>query len=188
MEPGQHWGAASLQRELAHSLPTSPSAGMRFCLLLLTSVSAFHLHPFARVAMPQRYASSPTVNPGPRAAAVSMKVLTEVRMETLTEVREDIRNIAIVAHVDHGKTTLVDAMLQSVTTSAESIGKDDRLMDSNDQAHNQYRAPASGTVGIATSPSLIRGSPHITTSATRSESEASQSWRRTVHSPTRGQE
>merc|ERR1719231_1547404 len=50
-------------------------------------------------------------------------------------VREDLRNIAIVAHVDHGKTTLVDAMLESASAiaGADKIGKDDRLMDSNDQ-------------------------------------------------------
>merc|ERR1712127_277827 len=50
-------------------------------------------------------------------------------------VRDDLRNIAIVAHVDHGKTTLVDAMLESASAIAGSkeIGKDDRLMGSNDQ-------------------------------------------------------
>jgi len=52
-----------------------------------------------------------------------------------TAVREDLRNIAIVAHVDHGKTTLVDAMLESASAiaGADKIGKDDRLMDNNDQ-------------------------------------------------------
>jgi GTP-binding protein len=44
-----------------------------------------------------------------------------------------IRNIAIVAHVDHGKTSLVDAMLQSAQVFKEELGKDDRVMDNNDQ-------------------------------------------------------
>ncbi|MEU6121703.1 translational GTPase TypA [Streptomyces sp. NPDC047123] len=48
--------------------------------------------------------------------------------------RHDIRNVAIVAHVDHGKTTIVDAMLKQAGSfaahAAESL--DDRMMDSND--------------------------------------------------------
>ncbi|MFE0171437.1 translational GTPase TypA [Streptomyces sp. NPDC059002] len=48
--------------------------------------------------------------------------------------RHDIRNVAIVAHVDHGKTTIVDAMLKQAGAfaahAAESL--DDRMMDSND--------------------------------------------------------
>jgi len=50
-----------------------------------------------------------------------------------TATRDDIRNIAIVAHVDHGKTTLVDAMLTSAQAIQGTINKDDRMMDSNDQ-------------------------------------------------------
>ncbi len=47
-------------------------------------------------------------------------------------VREDIRNIAIIAHVDHGKTTLVDAMLWQSGVFRENQEVAERVMDSND--------------------------------------------------------
>ncbi|KAJ4971021.1 hypothetical protein NE237_004120 [Protea cynaroides] len=46
--------------------------------------------------------------------------------------RRDIRNIAIVAHVDHGKTTLVDAMLKQAKVFRENQFVQERIMDSND--------------------------------------------------------
>ena len=50
-----------------------------------------------------------------------------------TASRDDIRNIAIVAHVDHGKTTLVDAMLWQTGAFRENQQVDERAMDSMDQ-------------------------------------------------------
>jgi GTP-binding protein len=50
----------------------------------------------------------------------------------MTEERKDIRNIAIIAHVDHGKTTLVDAMLRQSGTFRDNEQVRERVMDSMD--------------------------------------------------------
>ncbi len=50
----------------------------------------------------------------------------------MTEPRKDVRNIAIIAHVDHGKTTLVDAMLKQSGTFRDNEQVRDRVMDSMD--------------------------------------------------------
>ena len=44
-----------------------------------------------------------------------------------------LRNVALVAHVDHGKTTLVDTLLRSTGAFASHAAVIDRVMDSDDQ-------------------------------------------------------
>jgi GTP-binding protein len=62
---------------------------------------------------------------------VSVKILESGENMT-TKTRENIRNIAIIAHVDHGKTTLVDCMLRQSGIFRENERIVERVMDSND--------------------------------------------------------
>ena len=51
---------------------------------------------------------------------------------------KNIRNIAIIAHVDHGKTTLVDCMLKQGGAFRENQQVQERVLDSNDLRERNY--------------------------------------------------
>ena len=53
-------------------------------------------------------------------------------IKIMIQKRENIRNIAIIAHVDHGKTTLVDELLKQSGAFRENQDVAERIMDSND--------------------------------------------------------
>ena len=67
-----------------------------------------------------------------RLCEFSFPILMNGKKDFLYMIRNDIRNIAIIAHVDHGKTTLVDEMLKQGGVFRENQQVADRVMDSND--------------------------------------------------------
>ncbi len=60
-----------------------------------------------------------------------VKPLQNEREKQILRLRDDIRNIAIIAHVDHGKTTLVNELLKQSDTLDEHVQIEDRALDSN---------------------------------------------------------
>ena len=70
--------------------------------------------------------------------------------------RNDLRNVAIVAHVDHGKTTLVDAMLKQTNSFDAHFEGEDRMMDSNDLEREK------GITILAKNTSVLYNGKHAT--------------------------
>src|SRR3970040_2789778 len=64
---------------------------------------------------------------------ISKRKIFSLRSNMTQIVRDDVRNVAIIAHVDHGKTTLVDQMLKQTGVFRSNQQVVERVMDSYDQ-------------------------------------------------------
>jgi GTP-binding protein len=73
-----------------------------------------------------------------------------------TAIRSDLRNVAIVAHVDHGKTTLVDAMLKQTNSFDAHFDTEDRMMDGNELEREK------GITILAKNTSVLYNGAHAT--------------------------
>ena len=80
---------------------------------------------------------------------------------------QDIRNIAIIAHVDHGKTTLVDKMMLAGNLFREGQNLSSQVLDANDLERERGITILSKNVSIRTSP-MVQGVAHIPVSTTSS--------------------
>ncbi|MCD7470360.1 putative elongation factor TypA-like svr3, chloroplastic [Datura stramonium] len=116
------------------SVPNSTSTKKTFCL----STHFLKKHFFGSTLPSCLSAKVPlklfSVNPLRTSIKCAVSQATEAPSEKKSQLmrRSDIRNIAIVAHVDHGKTTLVDSMLKQAKVFRDNQFVQERIMDSND--------------------------------------------------------
>ena len=72
---------------------------------------------------------------------------------------QKIRNIAIIAHVDHGKTTLVDKMLLAGKLFREGQAEPDQFLDNNDLERERGITILAKNVSIKSTLSILRDTP-----------------------------
>ncbi|CAK9165088.1 unnamed protein product [Ilex paraguariensis] len=111
---------SSIKRSFSFASPNLPNQFFGLALSSsLTTKQPFKFH-----------TRNPVRNPIKCSVSQATETATEKKSRLMR--RRDIRNIAIVAHVDHGKTTLVDAMLKQAKVFRENQFVQERIMDSND--------------------------------------------------------
>jgi GTP-binding protein len=91
------------------------------------------------------------------------------------ELRKDLRNIAIIAHVDHGKTTLVDAMLKQAGTFKAHESTSERMMDKMDQERER------GITIMAKNTGIVLGETRVNIVDTPGHADFGGEVERTLH-------
>ena len=87
-----------------------------------------------------------------------------------------IRNVAIIAHVDHGKTTLVDALLKQAGTFREGEEVPDCVMDSNDLERERGITILSKNTAVRYKETLINMSIRLDTQISVAKSSGCWAW------------
>ena len=72
---------------------------------------------------------------------------------------DNLRNIAIIAHVDHGKTTMVDKLLRATDAFRANQQVEDRVLDSNDQERERGITILAKNISIEYKDCLLYTSP-----------------------------
>ncbi|KAM6568412.1 hypothetical protein CsatB_016397 [Cannabis sativa] len=118
-------------RTISSSSAAVPLSKQLFGLSLSSSNSSVP-HSFSTAKTALKFRSGNSISRKPIKCSVSEATEAATEKKSQLKRRSDIRNIAIVAHVDHGKTTLVDAMLKQSKVFRDNQFVQERIMDSND--------------------------------------------------------
>lgn len=122
---------SAMEMSMASTTPCFSLPKKTFCI----STPIFKKHLFGTTLPCCLSAKLPLkLNPIPTSIKCAVSEATQAPSEKKSQLmrRSDIRNIAIVAHVDHGKTTLVDSMLKQAKVFRDNQFVQERIMDSND--------------------------------------------------------
>ncbi|KAF5193122.1 Elongation factor [Thalictrum thalictroides] len=124
----------SLKPSISLRIPNSIKSPKTTSILLTNRILGLGLSSSVYTSRNLKLSNRSRLSNGSSINCSSVTAATEASTEDKTQLvrRDDVRNIAIVAHVDHGKTTLVDGMLRQSKVFRDNQTVQERIMDSND--------------------------------------------------------